>query len=365
MSAVLIPVLCVAVGVPVAVVQLRGEAVTVGPGWLWWLVFAGFVAALVATMLLAEHPRRWAALTLAVQVVLGAAAVLLLANGVGFVAILLVVTAALSCYVAPRPVTAGIVLANTAVVAFAASAGGASYEVVLTGLVYLVIQAMTVAAVASTQREERARRELGEAHLQLRATNALLAESTRSDERLRIARDLHDVLGHQLSALALELEVAAHRSEPPAAEHVLRARGIAKELLHDVRETVDDLRDDGGDLRTTLAQVVEGLPGPAVCLTVADDVVVDAARTTTLVRCVQEIATNTMRHAAARSLWIDIGRDDSGDTTLTARDDGWGAPDLRPGNGLRGIRERVEGLGGEVRFSGRTGFQVDLRVPAQ
>ena len=136
-------------------------------------------------------------------------------------------------------------------------------------------------------------------------------------------------------------------------------------MLNDVRATVADLRHEEADLRTTLEQVVDGIPAPRVHLRVGADVNVDERQRTALVRCVQEIVTNTIRHAnGARTLWIDVDAGAFGGTVLTARDDGWGTPDLRIGNGLRGIRERVEGLGGHARFRSDSGFRVDLEVPA-
>lgn len=357
-------VVCVAAAIPVLVLQARGEDLTRGPIWLWWVVFAGFVAAMVAAAVLSESPhRRWAVGAFVVQAGLGATGVLLLSRP-GFVVILLVFVAALSCYIVPRWVTGAVVIVNTVVIVIATGHGG-WFEAVMTAIIYLLIQTMSVLVISTQQRADSASRKLTEAHVELRATGALLAESSRSAERLRIARDLHDVLGHQLTALALELEVAGHKSAPPAADHVRRSRDIAKHLLNDVRATVADLRHEESDLHTTLEQVVDGIPSPHVHLHVGTDVQVDERQRTALVRCVQEIVTNTIRHATgATALWIDISCDESGGTVLTARDNGWGTPDLRIGNGLRGLRERVEELGGRAGFRSDAGFRVDVEVPA-
>lgn len=208
------------------------------------------------------------------------------------------------------------------------------------------------------------RRRLAAAHTELRATSALLEDSSRANERLRIARDLHDVVGHQVTALALELEVASHQSSPPASEHVTRARRIAKDLLADMRATVGELRDESPDLRTALEAIVTDLPQPHVHLHIAEEVRIDGPRLTTLVRCVQEIVTNAIRHAEAANLWIDITTNGAGGTVLRARDDGRGAPSLTPGNGLTGINERVEQRGGHTRFTSAEGFHVVAEIPA-
>lgn len=299
----------------------------------------------------------------AMQIVFGPA-VVLLAPGSGWVPILLVFTAALSGYIVPPRTTVAIVGGN-AVVAGAAAwlAGGGALEIGMTALLYLMLQALSATAVVIQQREEEGRRRLAEAHTELRATAALLADSSRATERLRIARDLHDVVGHQVTALALELEVASHRSTPPASTRVARARMIAKDLLTDMRATVGELRDGTTDPRAALEAVVTDLPRPEVHLRVADDVAVDGERLTALVRCVQEIVTNAIRHADATSLWIDVEVDEDGSTVLRARDDGRGARQLVQGNGLTGLRERMEALGGHARFSSDRGFQVVTMVP--
>jgi signal transduction histidine kinase len=191
-----------------------------------------------------------------------------------------------------------------------------------------------------------------------------LDEASRTAERLRIARDLHDVIGHQVTALALELEVASHLSEGQAAgQHVSRARRIAKDLLGDLRATVGQLRDEGRPLSETLASIVAPLPEPAVHLDVPATLHLDEQRRTVLVRCVQEIVTNTIRHAGASNLWIDVTPGGDGSVTLRARDDGRGAPQVRHGNGLTGMRERVELVGGELSVTAEDGFRVQARLP--
>jgi signal transduction histidine kinase len=93
-------------------------------------------------------------------------------------------------------------------------------------------------------RRRRARSNAGW-NAELRATRALLAESARVNERTRISRELHDLLGHHLTALSLNLEVAGHLSEGRVKEHVQQAHTLARLLLTDVREAVSQLREGG------------------------------------------------------------------------------------------------------------------------
>ncbi|WP_090454554.1 sensor histidine kinase [Dyella sp. OK004] len=219
--------------------------------------------------------------------------------------------------------------------------------------------------IASQQAEEReVQRRLNS---ELRATRALLAESTRIAERMRIARDLHDLIGHHLTALSLNLEVASHLSNPAAADHVRKAQATAKHLLSDVREVVSELRqDDAIDLTQALRSLIEGVPGLNVQVATPPRFSVeDPRRAQVLLRCAQEIITNTARHAGARNLWLTFAYDEVGVLQLHARDDGRGADQFKPGNGLSGMRERLAEFGGTVNVDTASGqgFALNVSLP--
>ena len=227
------------------------------------------------------------------------------------------------------------------------------------GLVFVV------STVASQQAEEReAQRRLNS---ELRATRALLAESTRIAERMRIARELHDVIGHHLTALSLNLEVASHLSNESASVHVRKAQTTARQLLADVREAVSELRqDDAIDLTQALQSLIDGVPSLRVHLNIPPRFSVeDPRRAQMLLRCVQEIITNTARHAGARNLWLTFTYEEETLLSLCARDDGRGASDITPGNGLSGMRERLAEFGGSVTMESEAGqgFAVSIRLP--
>ncbi|MPY93155.1 MAG: sensor histidine kinase, partial [Acidimicrobiia bacterium] len=242
--------------------------------------------------------------------------------------------------------------------------GGAAGDAMLAVVAYGGFQAFAVVVVHSEQREAAARADLAAANIELRATSALLARSSQTAERLRIARELHDVVGHQLTALSLELEVASHHADGEARRHVLRARATAKALLDDARDAVGELRAPEGRLVEPLRELVDDLPGPAIALQVVEDCALSDAHAVTIVRCVQELVTNTLRHADAERLWITVRAGPDG-ATVTARDDGRGAAVVRAGNGLTGMRERLGALGGDVTVYSRPGqgFEVTARLP--
>jgi signal transduction histidine kinase len=179
-----------------------------------------------------------------------------------------------------------------------------------------------------------------------------LAEASRTQERTRLARELHDVLGHDLTALGLQLEVATHVPPERAAEHIATAREVTARLLRNVRDVAIELRDDPPlDLADTLRALAHGAPGLAVHLAMPEGLsIVDPARSHCLLRCAQEILTNTLRHARAQNLWITVAVAD-GAITLEAYDDGRGVAELRAGQGLTGMRARLEELGGRLRIA--------------
>jgi signal transduction histidine kinase len=214
----------------------------------------------------------------------------------------------------------------------------------------------------------RARRDLERANAELAAAQRAVAEHSRLNERVRIARELHDAVGHRLTALGMHLDVAARIAEGEAKETVGVARTLARAALDDVRTVVDRLRDDDRlDVAVALRTLAAEIPEPRVHVTVPDGVCRDdPERAVTLLRCTQEIVTNAVRHANAQNVWIDIAARD-GDIDVVARDDGAGARVLRTGNGLRGMRERICAVGGRLEVETRPGhgFALKATLPAR
>jgi signal transduction histidine kinase len=202
------------------------------------------------------------------------------------------------------------------------------------------------------------------ANEELRAAQRLEAENGRLAERVRIARDLHDAVGHRLTALGLNLDLAAKLARGEAEAPIATSRDLVRAALGDVRAVVERLRDDERiDVAHTLRTLAAEIPSPRVHLTVPDGVCRDdPQRALALLRCTQEIITNAARHARAENLWIDIAENDAGEVELAARDDGAGARDVEPGNGLRGMRERVEATGGRFETTTRPGSGFRVRA---
>ncbi|GAA2643465.1 sensor histidine kinase [Streptomyces vastus] len=210
-----------------------------------------------------------------------------------------------------------------------------------------LVLALSMAAVAVG--EQRARRELEE-HA------ARVAELSATTERNRLARDIHDSLGHHLTAMSVQLEMASdfRALDPGAAQQALNeARHSVKLALGDVRQSVRALR--GEAVHPTLSAALAGLAHsggarPVVTVEVTgDEDGYGAAELTALYRAAQEGVTNARRHARATRVTVAVRlAEDS--ARLMVTDDGRGfAPDTAvTGFGLLGMRERVQLVAGSV-----------------
>lgn len=193
----------------------------------------------------------------------------------------------------------------------------------------------------------------------------LLGAASRQRERLRIARNLHDTLGHHLTALSLNLQIAERQSDGEVKQKVTDARRLTRLLLSDVRDAVSTMRDeDLIDLPAALRDIAENVPSLKMDIDVAADVrLADIDQAETVIRVVQEAITNTVRHAGASKVQIHISQID-GVLIGKVSDDGTLQPDYREGNGLTGMRERLQGYGGELELAQNSGgLALTFRLP--
>ncbi|UOE44137.1 sensor histidine kinase [Agromyces larvae] len=209
---------------------------------------------------------------------------------------------------------------------------------------------------------------------ELDRTRERLAVAAVADERLRFSRDLHDLLGHSLSIIAVKSEVA-RRLMPSdvaaASTHVAEVEEIARDALGEVRSVVAGSRSMRLADQLANARRVLGDAGIATAVTTTDrplPITVDA----TLGWVVREAATNVVRHSSARHCTIAVAAnddearvevsDDGRATAAAAGSSGVGAG--APGSGLAGLRERVEAAGGEFTVgSSPSGFRVTAVLP--
>jgi signal transduction histidine kinase len=333
--------------------------------WLSCFVVFGVAFALTGWRARQAQPRWIQIASLAIQT--SAALVMILLVCSGQEGSLLVIVAAQLGWLLPLPLALGWILAQATAMCIILGWTMPRQLTVALMTIYLGFQVLAFLSCFLTAREATARAEATETNRELRATRELLANTSRLAERERLSRELHDTLGHHLTALSLNLEAARHLAgDDRTREQVERAQSVTSLLLRDVRGVVSALGgEDPIGLADALRLLVDSVPEPRIHLSVADDLpVTDPLRAQTVLRCVQEIVTNAVRHAHATNLWIELARSDSG-LTIVARDDGRGAKEIRPGHGLVGMRERLEAVGGrlDIVSDGTRGFRVSARIP--
>jgi signal transduction histidine kinase len=197
-----------------------------------------------------------------------------------------------------------------------------------------------------------------------------------ADERVRIARDVHDLLGHAVAVVTLHAAVAAESldDDPEVTRHSLETiRTVSRDVLHDLGDTVGLLRGDAptgvepAAGLTDLAGLVAATAGTGLDVRLevrGADWPLPATVEATVHRLVQESLTNVLRHARARTATVTLDHG-PGELTVTVTDDGAGACSGVPGHGLRGMQERVALLGGRLSAGDRDGggFTVTAVLP--
>ncbi len=288
-------------------------------------------------------------------------------SGSGLGSILLMVAASVIAWLLPAAWgIAWIVLANMSLIPVFMSMNYTFSDALMQSSLYGGFCLFVFATSYVARQQAQARDEQRRLNAELRGTRLLLAESTRMTERTRISRELHDLLGHHLTALSLNLEVASHLTQGVPKEHITQAHTLAKLLLTDVREVVSTLRESGAmNVAEALKPLAQNVPGIKIHMDVQEPLMMDEPdRAHVLLRCTQEIVTNAVRHSKAENLWIHVDSQ-KGVVHLNARDDGQGSSQWVAGNGLKGMRERLEQFAGsvEIKTAPGRGFGVEISLP--
>ncbi len=250
----------------------------------------------------------------------------------------------------------------------------------LVGLVFIGTLSRVLTGYAEqTRRAERLAAELQQANADLLAARRREAELAVAEERVRLARDIHDGLGHHLTVLNIQLQAISKliRRDPQQAEAMLEtSREEARAALDEIRRSVAFMRQaplDGKNLREALANLVDLFNRSSAELRASleldgSEADLDAAMATTLYRIAQEGLTNAQKHAEKAStvqIRIEIGAQA---VTISVRDDGQ-APAAGSTRslafGLSGLRERVEQLGGQFEAGplAGEGFRLQANIP--
>jgi two-component system sensor histidine kinase DesK len=205
---------------------------------------------------------------------------------------------------------------------------------------------------------------------QLQETRQELARAAVDEERLRFARDLHDLLGHTLSVMVVKAQLVrklAARDPAQAAEQAADIETVGRQALGEVRDSVRGYR--GRGLARELAEARAALADADFTVAVRqDDVPLTAAADALLGWVIREGVTNVIRHSGGHQAEIEVGQH-GGQVFVEIRDDGGAAPAVQlpsGGHGLGGLRERAAAAGGTVEAGSRLGggYRLCVRIPA-
>jgi two-component system sensor histidine kinase DesK len=277
----------------------------------------------------------------------------------GGASVFVIYAAAAAAYIEPVRravlIIAGLVGSLVAVLAFSPAPLPWRFLGLAPALIFTIVTGAMNLFDAERQRAER----------RLRRADEEIERLAALGERERIARDLHDLLGHTLSVIVVKSELAARLSEREpsrAADEMRDVERIGREALTEVRAAVVGYRAKG--LRGELDGALRALAAAGVDATVEVELpVLPIAYESALAFALRESVTNVVRHADARHATITVGMDGPA-VTLEVTDDGRGG-DGPEGAGLTGMRERIAALGGTVQRDGGSGTRVRVSLPAE
>ncbi|GAA3413281.1 histidine kinase [Paenibacillus hodogayensis] len=202
---------------------------------------------------------------------------------------------------------------------------------------------------------------------QLADAQQRIAELIKQEERERISRDLHDTLGQKLSLIGLKSELASKLLEkrPEQAKNELNdIHHTARTALKEVRELVSNMR--GMKVEEELVRVKQILAAAHIRFAFAGDAAlphVSAYVQNVLSMCIKEAVNNVVNHSRSEECVVQIEQSAT-DTVITIRDNGAGIPEgRREGNGIKGMRERMEFVNGSLDIDSSSGTRVVLTVP--
>lgn len=231
---------------------------------------------------------------------------------------------------------------------------------------------ITKRALDSRAREEKLRREIEAAHAKLQAYAVQAEDLATTRERNRVAREIHDGVGHYLTVVKTQLDAAAAilPGQPDQArEAILKAARLTGDALDDVRRSVGALRTDTArpPLPESLQTLVQDAGLPVSLRLAGGTRPLPPGLEHALFRSAQEGLTNIRKHAGATAAELALDFTATGRVTLTVTDNGRGANGTAAsGFGLVGIRERIELLGGRVQAGNQPGggYALTVEVPA-
>ena len=223
-----------------------------------------------------------------------------------------------------------------------------SNSIIFNVLIYMGFQLFAYSSSQARLSERESRRIQEHLNQQLIATRALLSQTSEQQERLRISRDLHDILGHQLTALSLQLELLSHQAPTELKSTVNQSKSLAKELLESIRAVVRAQRVNIGlDLKPPLDAIASRLPN--VSLRYKSLVPLQSTELAqALLLVLQEGISNGVRHGKANQFTLSMQQQQT-ELIIQLNDNGQGINQTAStGIGLNSMQERLSAFNGKV-----------------
>ncbi|MDO9085863.1 MAG: sensor histidine kinase [Anaerolineaceae bacterium] len=250
-----------------------------------------------------------------------------------------------------------------------------SLPTILAGLIYIMVfTQMAIDEERSKREVERLLIELEDVNEKLRSYASEVEQLTVIKERNRIAREIHDGLGHYLTTIHMQLLAAKAiiDDEPQKAKDAIeKARSQSQIALIDVRRSVSTLRydfDDNETIKDALDRAIRpcdwiGIRSHLEIL--GEEKMLDEKLKSAIFRIVQETVNNTCKYSHAKNYYCILDYSDDDSLSLKIHDDGMGMSEFRSGYGLQGLGERIELLDGsfKIKTSPENGFSIEIELP--
>ena len=228
-----------------------------------------------------------------------------------------------------------------------------------------------MSAITERHRIEEELRMASQANRELNSYLALSEKIAEDRERKRIAREIHDTLGHALTGISAGIDaikVLVDIDTERAKEQLNNVSVVVRDGIRDVRGSLNKMRPgtlENNSLKEALLKIIreyEAISNLDIhFLYEWDTIDLDIAKEDIVFRIVQESITNSVRHGHAKTVWIELLEKEN--YIMTIRDDGVGFDELHYGYGLKQMQERLAIIGGKVHFENRDGFYTYIEIP--
>lgn len=228
-----------------------------------------------------------------------------------------------------------------------------------------------LSAITERHRIEEELRMASQANRELNSYLALSEKIAEDRERKRIAREIHDTLGHALTGISAGIDavkVLVDIDTNRAKEQLNNVSVVVRDGIRDVRGSLNKMRPgalENNTLKEALIKIIreyEAISNLEIHLCYEwDNIDLDIAKEDIVFRVIQESITNSVRHGHAKTIWIELLEEES--YVMTIQDDGVGFDGLHYGYGLKQMQERLMIIGGSVRFENRDGFYTYIEIP--